>query len=400
MKRLTIFACLLLLIFHTAAGASGEAEEYTASGSARLNEQEDGTLARLFDRNAATKIRLPEKGELRVECPSPVGSVYLVWDSVPAACALTAQTENFNLSAGGFLHAFIPFESTYGGFTLAWSGAEGTLCDVYLFGPGEAPAWVERWEAPDAPADLLLLPTHADDELLFFGGTMPLYAARGDVRIQVAYMVQHGGEPYRPHELLRGLWTVGVRRYPVIPPFPDIYSESLEHAKTVYDENAVTAYQVELLRRFRPLVVVGHDENGEYGHGGHRLNTDCLKKSLVLAADPDSLPESARRFGVWDTPKTYLHLYAQRPVVMNWDLPLERFGGASAFEVASRGYDCHVSQHAYFSMDPAGPFDCRKFGLYRTTVGDDREKNDFFENIPWPRNDEEDLLRDSIRRGS
>ena len=46
-------------------------------------------------------------------------------------------------------------------------------CDVYAFGAGELPDWVQQWQPPLADADLLVLPTHADDEHLFFGGTMP-----------------------------------------------------------------------------------------------------------------------------------------------------------------------------------------------------------------------------------
>ena len=143
-----------------------------------------------------------------------------------------------------------------------------------------------------------------------------------------------------------GLWTVGVENYPILPDFPDLYSESLEHARTVYDEEAVISYQVELIRRFRPDVIVGHDINGEYGHGGHRLNADALMQAVELAADSAACPESLS-LGVWDTPKTYLHLYPENQIVMDWDQPLEAFGGKTAAEVAAEGYACHASQQGY-----------------------------------------------------
>ena len=40
-----------------------------------------------------------------------------------------------------------------------------------------------------------------------------------------------------------------------------------------------------LLRRFKPLVAVGHDREGEYGHGAHQLNALSLEQAVVRAAD-------------------------------------------------------------------------------------------------------------------
>ncbi|MEG0895725.1 MAG: PIG-L family deacetylase, partial [Oscillospiraceae bacterium] len=147
------------------------------------------------------------------------------------------------------------------------------------------------------------------DEHLFFGSALSYYSIDTDKKVQVAYLTNHYGEWYRPHELLAGLWEVGVKNYPIIPEFKDMYSESLDNAKTLYDTDAMIEYQVELIRRFRPEVIVEHDENGEYGHGVHRLNAYLLKQSLELSNDATAYPQSARKFGVFDVPKAYFHLY-------------------------------------------------------------------------------------------
>ena len=153
-------------------------------------------------------------------------------------------------------------------------------------------------------------------------------------------------------------------------------------------------YVTEQLRRFRPLVALGHDLNGEYGHGAHMLYADLLTQAVEAAADESQFPESARRYGVWDTPKTYLHLYEENPIVMDWDRPLSRFDGMSAYQVTKQlGFPCHNSQkeqyYWYFnwnlSMEDHAT-DIRRYspcnyGLYRSTVGEDVEKNDFFENL-------------------
>ena len=81
---------------------------------------------------------------------------------------------------------------------------------------------------------------------------------------------------------------------------------------------------MEYLRRFRPQVVVGHDPNGEYGHPQHIINTETLMDALTLAADPTYSEETAADYGVWDVPKTYLHLYGENRITMDWDRPLAR----------------------------------------------------------------------------
>ncbi len=175
---------------------------------------------------------------------------------------------------------------------------------------------------------------------------------------------------------------MGLRHYPVISDFPDLYADSLAAAESLYDREAVLAWQVENLRRFKPSVVLGHDLNGEYGHGVHRLNADTLTEAVELAGDETAQPESATLYGIWNTPKTYLHLYGQNQIVMDWSQPLARFGGASALDMAKQGFAQHKSQQNYFSVEDFGPYDCRLFGLYRSTVGADVLGGDFFENIP------------------
>lgn len=126
---------------------------------------------------------------------------------------------------------------------------------------------------------------------------------------------------------------------------------------------------------------MGHDVNGEYGHGVHMYNADTLMQALELSADPSYDPESAQEWGVWDVPKTYLHLWPENPIVMDWSQPLSAFGGKTAVEMARLGFAEHVSQQTFFKVEDYGPYDCRKFGLYRSLVGLDAQGGDFFENL-------------------
>ena len=220
-----------------------------------------------------------------------------------------------------------------------------------------------------------------------------------DVDIQVVYFCYHDNEPVRLHEQLNGLWAAGLRNYPVIGRFPDLYSESFDWAVNAfagygYGREDFVSYQCEMIRRFRPEIVVAHDVNGEYSHGTHMLNTDTLREALELTADSTNYPESAEKYGVWDVPKTYIHLWEEKPIVMDYDVPLDYFGGKTAYEMSVAGYSCHNSQQwtwftrwligtdaapitAASQIDKYSPCE---FGLYRTTVGDDIN-GDIFENV-------------------
>ena len=67
---------------------------------------------------------------------------------------------------------------------------------------------------------------------------------------------------------------------------------------------------------------------------------------------------------------------------MDWRVPLEAFGGKTAFDMAEAAFQCHVSQlDTEYKVEDFGPYDNAKFGLAFSTVGEDESKNDFFENM-------------------
>ena len=272
------------------------------------------------------------------------------------------------------------------------------VSEVNAFTEGKLPDWVHVWKSPYDKADLLLVSTHADDEQLFFAGVLPYHVAKG-YRVQVAYFTDHTNGFGRRHELLNGLWTVGVDHYPVISKIPDAYSTTEAAAIANMNwagikEDYAIGFQTELLRRFKPQVVIEHDLKGEYGHGQHMLNVQTMIKAVGLAGDAKNYPESADKYGVWETPKLYVHMYTENKVTMNWDEPLDYFGGKSAFQMTQLGYKNHASQqYTWFTawlngnnnnitkatqITTYSPCD---YGLYRTTVGNDVEKNSFFENL-------------------
>ncbi len=386
-----------------AADEAAAADELTLTVTASSGET---SVSRLTDGSETTYTSIPDGGAVDIAADAGISSLYIVFDRIYGEWTL-ADDLGVTIECGqnGYLHEFVDVAELFGrsprSLTLRFDGGKASIAEIHAFGDGEPPEWVQIWEPPCGEADLLLATTHVDDEQLFFAGVLPYYAGERGYDVQVVYFTDPFQYHDRPHEQLNGLWTVGVRHYPVCGDVVDQYSESTKDAYANAKRNGMTKddmvrFQIEMIRRFKPHVIVGHDFNGEYGHGQHMINSETLAEALPLAADASFDPESAALYGVWDTPKTYIHLYGENKIVMNWDEPLDAFGGRTAFEMTQEGFMCHKSQHwTWFygwiygkngnKITKASEIKTHspcEYGLYRTTVGYDTGIGDMFENIP------------------
>ena len=355
----------------------------------------------LTDGAETTFVTVPAGGSITVDSED-IGALYVKFHLKAKAWTASVNGDEIQFGADGFLHEYAELTASADSVTMTFP-EQTQICEIRVFTAGDPPADVQVWQKPHDKTDVMLLSSHSDDEQLFFAGLIP-HCIANDIDIQVIYFCYHDDVPVRLHEQLNGLWAAGMRNYPVIGRFPDLYSESLEWAVNSFANYGYTredfvAYQCEMIRRFKPEIVVAHDVNGEYGHGTHRLNTDTLREALELTADAANYPESAQTYGTWDVPKTYIHLWEERPIVMNYDVPLKYFGGKTAYQMSVAGYDCHHSQHWTWFTDwligtDAAPITAASqitkyspcnYGLYRTTVGDD-VNGDMFENVTLRKN--------------
>ena len=333
-----------------------------------------------------------------------IGSVYISFAKEYGTFSIKNNDtgETLSCGAGRFLNAFVDVQALFGNVpnsvTVTFDNGAPEIAEIAVYSPGRVPDSVQKWRAPlENETDLLLFSTHGDDEQLFLMGILPYYDAELDYEVLVVYMTDHT-KNYglkRKREMLAGLWAVGVDTYPVFGPFEDFLCPSKESAYSTFavlghSHEELMGYVVEQIRRFKPKVVVGHDFDGEYGHGQHMAYADLLANSLEITQDASAYPELAEKYGTWDVPKAYFHLYPENPVVMDWDQPLERFGGETAFQVSiKRGFAQHVSQlNAFYgwfwdakTAADIKQYNPRYYGLFRSTVGEDVLKNDFFENV-------------------
>ncbi len=365
----------------------------------------------LFDKDIDTYYSILDTTELTLENDLGMGSLYIMFDLEYGPYTIINNDTGARYTAGSknFLHEYIDLVSIFGApcksVTVCFDNGRARVSELFIFSEGEAPDFVQTWDAPhDGGADIVLFVAHGDDDHLYFAGLLPYYAKARGLRVQVVYLTDHRTHTYeRTHEMLNGLWAVGVRAYPVFGPFPDFRAGNDELCTSYaifenlgYSAEELLGYAVENIRRFKPLVAVGHDINGEYGNDQHKLYCDILMKAIEISQDPNQYPESASKYGTWDVPKTYLHLYKENPIVIDYDTPLEAFDGLTAFQVTQKyGYPCHKSQLQYgmfrswlygynkeiTKASQIKEYSPCEFGLYRSTVGEDKLKNDFMENV-------------------
>ncbi len=406
MKRI---ACILLALLMFAvpvlpvrADETGEAENISGEISV-LQHNNISEISALFDGNQTKSVALGAGASLSLEHSGGIGAAYLIFDYEYGTFTVTDPVlgESREFGTNGLYHEFADIEGAFGYapqiIEITFDSGAAQLNELFLFSPGTVPSWVQRWELPkEGETDLVLFSTHGDDEQLFFAGLLPYYAKEKGYQCQVVYLTDHRNKnTHRVHEMLNGLWAVGVDTYPILGNYPDQFCESKRDAYGYMAMEGITeeelvGFVVDNLRRFKPLVAVGHDLGGEYGHGQHMLYADMLIKAIEISDDPQQYPQSAQQYGTWDVPKTYLHLYTKNTIRMDWDQPLESFDGMTAFLVSKDlGFAAHVSQQENFGWFIKGQetaeeinycSPCR-YGLYRSTVGLDVEKTDLFENL-------------------
>ena len=243
---------------------------------------------------------------------------------------------------------------------------------------------VQRWEpAKDDECDLMLISAHRDDEVLYFGGTIPYYQNVKDKNVYVLYM--SGNSRLRNREALDCLWSMGCKTYPVFMGFAGGYHDGISGTlKSWGGENAVLKKMVEKIRKYKPDVVVSHDTKGEYGHPTHKTVSYLAQKAVKQAADETKFSDSYNKYGEWQVQKLYLHMYKKNKITMTCYKQTDaKLNWKSAYQLACVGYDKHRSQHGGWSMNSSAvkKYPSNQYGLAYSTVGKDKEKNDFFVNI-------------------
>ncbi len=386
-KLLTGSICLLGLMLLLGWACAEEARELTdvcafdSNGSSK-----DYTL--MTDGEVKTYFPFREKkASMTITCPEPMGGVYIMaFDKYGRDHDYDLQIRDGNgwktVDRGGsFLVHYHELEEPASEVRISVTGKERfRIAELRVFGPGEPPPEIQRWETLDK-CDLMLLSAHPDDEILWFAGLMPTYAGERGYRLQLAVLAPTGGQ--RKLELLGAVWHCGVRYYPEFLNFIDKNGKMPERQYELWrGKNRVLGRVTEIIRKHKPEVLVTHGEKGEYGHGAHKTAADAAKNILKLSGKANKYPDSAKKYGTWEIRKLYLHEYEKNPVECDWSVPLEAFGGKTGYQVAEEAFQFHASQiNRDWAFEIHGLHDNARFGLYWSSVGKDTGTGDLMEHI-------------------
>ena len=399
-KWLTALLLTLLTLFAATTALAAEAADITddckfttTSSKYKYTQMTDKKYTSYWKANKAKnpsiQVTSPDKDTL-------IGGIYACFGNLPDSWEVQVSEDGkkWTTAAQGpaYLHAWVPLETPARHVRLKVTTDkkyELYLNEFFVLGVGDKPDWVQDWQPTCEKADVMFISTHPDDELIFFGGAIPTYAAEMKRDVVVAYYTR--SNPTRSSELLNGLWYMGVRNYPVIGAFSDkmykVMDKSYEYAGSgslTKGKKLVNGWFVELYRKYKPEVVVTHDIDGEYGHSMHMMVSDAAYNAIAIAADEDQYTDSTVAYGTWEVKKLYRHLWPENQITFDWTVPLTSMGGATGIELADSAFELfHKTQETSGqSVGTTGvEYDNTLFGLVHTTVGEDVEKNDFLENI-------------------
>jgi len=379
LTKITLFLLVLPMLMSSPLGVKAETPARLLTTQCTWTIDGVPAPTALTDTVIKTYLTFTKGQALTIACSSEIAYVYVLFDQAPGLYPVSTPTATQNAGAFGFIHELIPLNTPSKTVTLHFN--PGRIASVFAYTAGTLPKDVQVWKTPTSDADLLVLSAHGDDEALYFGPAIVKSIDAGKV-VQVAYLTIHTNDRRRAHETLDSLWTLGVRSYPIFGRWPDRQSKTLDHGYTIFPKNDVLAYEIELIRRFKPEVILSHDFNGEYGHGAHMVLSDVLKTAILKSEDPTVFPQTAEIYGTFTPLKVYIHMLETRQILLDVYSPIASYDNKSALQVARDAYALHLSQHIWPLQVIDYTFgDVRKFGLYSTLVGDDTGNN-LFEHVP------------------
>lgn len=207
-------------------------------------------------------------------------------------------------------------------------------------------------------ASILVVSAHPDDETLFAGGTLAMFAQKGnDVYILETTRGEGGevGEPpltirnelgaFREHEVRKAADALGACDIFFLP-FIDPYMEINGIARRIDAPLDVFAEAIgEHVRNIKPDLVITHGSDGEYGHPQHIYT----HRATRLALNNDAPQTSLLSWSAWYQP-------AERERILNRndraDIMVDTRRWRDAKVAAAL---CHKTQHAMFLRNTGAP---------------------------------------------
>lgn len=387
-KVIIVLLCLLVLCCLPA--MAEEAQDITERCTITVSNS-SGDLKKMFDGSYTSKWVSSHRGYVQVDAPEgeSVHGLYVNWSHYITTWRVEAQDASGQWvtvyeTEDQFHNQYIPLEGGYQSVRLKCLSPDYEhalhIAELKVLGAGEVPSWVQQWKNFTGKADLVLMVTDPGDEYLFFGGLIPHYVAQGK-EVMLCVIVNTSSQ--FKNQLLDGLWHCGMTNYPYIAYFKPNMAVSARQQYATWSEVQFVRHVTRIVRIYDPEVMVTHALDGEGIDGGHKVCADAAIRAITAAVDNKyDVGYGLKLYGNWALPKLYLHAPATGEVTLDYNQPLDFFGGKTAWEVAAEAYDIQDYQNKLADTLPVdGIFNGASFTLQHSAVGEDVLKNDLFENI-------------------
>jgi len=207
-------------------------------------------------------------------------------------------------------------------------------------------------------ATILVISAHPDDESLFAGGTLAMFAEQGHQVFILETTRGEGGEvgepplttqenlgAYREQEVRQAALALGVRDIFFLP-YVDPYMEINGVARPIdIPLEAFTRAIGEYVEKIRPDLAITHGSNGEYGHPQHIYTHQATRLALA-----DGAPDTALlSWCAW-------HELAKYARVLNKDDHADIVYDVTPWlDAKIAAALCHRTQHAMFLRNSGAP---------------------------------------------
>ena len=207
-------------------------------------------------------------------------------------------------------------------------------------------------------ADLLIIAAHTGDEQLYFSGIAPMYDAERCLHTVSVFLSSKNR--LATENAMQAAAAAGQKAAPVFigREYRLLSREYQKEAESYWRQSVIVKELVDVIRRYRPEVIVTHAAEGEEEEAMHACTAAIVEAAIEEAAHPKRGPKSLKLYGPWQVKKLYEHCAADTSgaTLLPIDEPLFSFDGKTGREVAEERlldyaylgtYHKHTTDSAY-----------------------------------------------------
>ena len=307
----------------------------------------------LNDGDISTCVRVRHDSTIELSFPSEAAYVYIIWHSIPISPVLHFTDEK------GTTVSMIEMDTTL--LCQSYEIPDGS-CGVSVgaassFAVSELTVYQDLPEdilLPGHPlekTDILLVVAHTGDEAYYFGGLLPILAGEKNYSVTVLFLSSR--TRLAQHEALLSLQDSGIREQPIFLDFAyRLRPPGGNVSWLVWEERVVSSTLSELIRLYRPEIVITHDPSGEDDDVMHAYTEELVRLGIEKAAyqgkgSGDSV------LPTWQVACLYEHDVSLEGLILPVDKPLPAFEGLTARTLAQRAFDRYSSLRLYQKTNEA-----------------------------------------------